>query len=250
MFTGKTVMITGASSGIGAATARHLAAQGAAVVLMARREEKLEKLAAEIGAEGGRALPCPGDVTSAEDVRRVVDTAVSSFGSLDAAFNNAGWGTAGVRLHELTDDVYDQIMDVNVRGGWNCMRYQIPAMLAHQGGTILNTSSTAGQFATGAAAPYVAAKHALIGLTRAAAAEYGDQGIRINALVVGTTRTELMEAVIERHPEVETQGVSRAIQRRMADPLEIARAAAWLLSEQSSFVTGAAVPVDGGCSAV
>ncbi|GAB2715084.1 SDR family NAD(P)-dependent oxidoreductase [Streptomyces bullii] len=251
MLKGKTVMITGASSGIGAATARYAAAQGAAVVLMARRKDKLENLAEEITAAGGRALPCPGDVTSDEDVRRVVDRAVDSFGSLDAAFNNAGWGTAGTRLHELPDDVYDRIMDVNVRGGWNCLRHQIPAMLAAgSGGSIVNTSSTAGQFATGAVAPYVAAKHAVIGLTRAAAAEYGDRGVRVNALVVGTTRTELMEEVVRRFPEVETHGVARAIQRRMADPLEIAQAAAWLLSDQSSFVTGAAVPVDGGCSAV
>ncbi|MFJ8665641.1 SDR family NAD(P)-dependent oxidoreductase [Streptomyces sp. NPDC093600] len=243
-------MITGASSGIGAATARYVAAQGAAVVLMARREDALKALAGEITAAGGRALARPGDVTSVRDVRDVVAAAVDTFGSLDAAFNNAGWGTAGARLHELPEEVYDQIMDVNVRGTWNCLRQQIPVMLAGKGGAIVNTSSIAGQFATGAAAPYVAAKHAVIGMTKAAAAEYGEQGIRVNALVVGTTRTELMEGVIERYPEVEKQAVARTIQRRMAEPLEIARAAAWLLSDDSSFVTGAAVPVDGGCSAV
>lgn len=250
MLKDRTVMITGASSGIGAATARYVAAQGAAVVLMARREDALKALAGEITAAGGRALACPGDVTSVRDVRDVVAAAVDTFGSLDAAFNNAGWGTAGARLHELPEEVYDQIMDVNVRGTWNCLRQQIPVMLAGKGGAIVNTSSIAGQFATGAAAPYVAAKHAVIGMTKAAAAEYGEQGIRVNALVVGTTRTELMEGVIERYPEVEKQAVARTIQRRMAEPLEIARAAAWLLSDDSSFVTGAAVPVDGGCSAV
>ncbi|MGW0463946.1 SDR family NAD(P)-dependent oxidoreductase [Streptomyces sp. NPDC003027] len=251
MLKDRTVMITGASSGIGAATARYVAAQGAAVVLMARREDALKALAGEITAAGGRALACPGDVTSVRDVREVVAAAVDSFGSLDAAFNNAGWGTAGARLHELPEEVYDQIMDVNVRGTWNCLRQQIPVMLAgNSGGAIVNTSSIAGQFATGAAAPYVAAKHAVIGMTKAAAAEYGEQGIRVNALVVGTTRTELMEGVIEQYPEVEKQAVARTIQRRMAEPLEIARAAAWLLSDDSSFVTGAAVPVDGGCSAV
>jgi NAD(P)-dependent dehydrogenase (short-subunit alcohol dehydrogenase family) len=248
---GSSVMITGASSGIGAAAARHFAEQGAAVLLMARREELLHRLVEEINAAGGRAASCAGDVTSPADVERAVAAAVRHFGSLDAAFNNAGWGAAGTPLHELPDAVYEQIMDVNVRGVWNCLRHQIPVMLdLGVRGAIVNTSSTAGQFATGAVAPYVAAKHAVIGLTKAAAAEYGDHGIRVNALVVGSTRTPLMEGAIREHPELEHGAASRAIQRRLADPLEIARAAAWLCSDQASFITGAAVPVDGGCSAV
>jgi len=251
MLTGKTIMITGASSGIGAAAADLFAARGAAVVLMARRADRLDEVAARIRLAGGQALSCPGDVTSQADVSRTVEAALEAFGSLHGAFNNAGWGTVGAKLHELPADVYDKIMDVNVRGGWNCLRAQIPAMLARGGGgSIVHTSSTAGRFATGAVAPYVVAKHAVIGLAKAAAAEYGSQGIRVNALVVGATRTELMEQAIRAYPEVETLGVARAIQRRMADPLEIARAAAWLLSDESSFVTGAEVPVDGGCGAV
>jgi NAD(P)-dependent dehydrogenase (short-subunit alcohol dehydrogenase family) len=244
-------MITGASSGIGAAAARHFAEQGAAVLLMARRRERLDRLAAEINAAGGRAESCAGDVTSPADVERAVSTAVARFGSLTAAFNNAGWGTAGTPLHQVPDEMYEQIMEVNLRGVWNCMRRQIPVML-EQGvpGAIVNTSSTAGQFATGAVAPYVAAKHAVIGLTKAAAAEYGDRGIRVNALVVGSTRTPLMEGAIRERPRGGRGTAARAIQRRLADPLEIAQAAAWLISDRASFVTGAAVPVDGGCSAV
>jgi NAD(P)-dependent dehydrogenase (short-subunit alcohol dehydrogenase family) len=246
-------MITGASSGIGAAAARHFAAQGAAVLLMARRKERLDRQIEEINVTGGRAVASAGDVTSAADVERAVAAAVRNFGGLDAAFNNAGWGTAGTPLHEVPDALYDQIMDVNVRGVWNCLRHQIPVMLDRGGrGAIVNTSSTAGQFATGAVAPYVAAKHAVIGLTKAAAAEYGDRGIRVNALVVGSTRTPLMEGAIqERSRQGEGRaGAARAIQHRLADPLEIARAAAWLCSDEASFITGAAVPVDGGCSAV
>ncbi|MBX7550439.1 glucose 1-dehydrogenase [Streptomyces sp. NPDC004232] len=246
----RTVMITGASSGIGAAAARLFAEQGAAVVLMARRVEKLRTIAGDIAAAGGRALVTVGDVTEPDDVERAVSRAVEEFGRLDAAFNNAGWGSIGTPLHETDDAVFRQIMDVNVQGVWNCLKRQIPVMLEQGHGAIVNTCSTAGSFATGAIAPYVAAKHAVLGLTKAAAAEYGERGVRVNALMVGSTRTELMEQAIERVPQLEQAAVARAIQQRLADPLEVARAAAWLCSDQASFVTGAGVPVDGGCSAV
>ncbi|MFE6053660.1 SDR family oxidoreductase [Kitasatospora sp. NPDC056446] len=244
-------MITGASSGIGAAAARLFAAEGASVVLMARREDALHRLAEEIRAENGRAEVAAGDVTVPADVERAVDRALTAFGRLDAAFNNAGWGTLGTELHATDTAVFDRIMDVNVRGVWNCLKYQLPAMLEQgEGGAIVNTSSTAGLFATGAISPYVAAKHAVLGLTRAAAAEYGQRGIRINALMVGATRTELLEGAIRALPQVETVAIDRTVQRRIAEPVEVARAAAWLLSDQASYTTGGAVPVDGGCSAV
>ncbi|MFJ1914418.1 SDR family NAD(P)-dependent oxidoreductase [Streptomyces sp. NPDC088147] len=249
--TGKTVMVTGASSGIGEAAARLLAAEGAAVVLMARREERLREITGEINGAGGRAVAAPGDVRSAADVERAVALAVDRFDSLDGAFNNAGWGSLGTPLHEMDDADYDRIMDTNVRGVWNCLRHQIPVMLRQEsGGSIVNTSSTAGLFATGAAAPYVAAKHAVAGLTKAAAAEYGGRGIRVNSLMVGATRTELMDEAISVMPQLEELSVGRAIQRRLADPREIAQAVVWLCGDRSSFVTGASVPVDGGCSAV
>lgn len=243
-------MITGASSGIGAAAARLFAAEGAAVVLTARRAEPLETLAEEIRGLGGRALAVPGDVTRAEDMAHVVERAVDTFGHLDAAFNNAGYATAGLPLHEIDDATYEQTIDVNLRGVWNCLRHQIPAMLdSGRGGAVVNTSSVAGTAATGASAAYVAAKHAVIGLTKAAAADYGVRGIRVNALVVGSTRTEMMEQVLQQAPELEEAFAAASIQRRMADPVEVARTAAWLCSDQASFVTGAAVPVDGGATA-
>lgn len=247
---GKVAMITGASSGIGAAAARLFAREGAAVVVTARREERLRELAEEITGAGGRALAVPGDITRAEDVERVVRAAVDTFGRLDCAFNNAGFATAGTVLHEMGQDVYERTMDVNVRGVWNCLSHQIPELLRGGGGAIVNTSSVAGQRATGASAAYVAAKHAVLGLTRAAAAEYAQRGIRINALVVGSTLTEMMDQVIQELPQLKERFEDDTLQKRMADPAEVAQAAVWLCSERSSFVTGAAIAVDGGATAV
>ncbi|MFE6956612.1 SDR family NAD(P)-dependent oxidoreductase [Streptomyces sp. NPDC057696] len=247
---GRVVMITGASSGIGAAAARLFAGRNAPVVLMARRQQQLDALVGEIEADGGRAVAVVGDVRRGEDVERAVATAVDRFGRLDAAFNNAGHATLGKDLHETPDDDYDAVMDINVRGVWNCLRHQIGAMLLTGGGSIVNTASTAGLIATGVGAPYVAAKHAVIGLTKAAAAEYGTRGVRVNALAVGSTLTEMMESVIDQAPGIEKTFFARAVQQRFAAPSEVAEAAMWLCSDASSFVTGATVPVDGGVLAV
>ncbi|MFE9635286.1 SDR family NAD(P)-dependent oxidoreductase [Streptomyces sp. NPDC006463] len=247
---GKAVMITGASSGIGAAAARLFAQEGADVVLMARREDQLTLLAKEIVEGGRRATAVVGDVTDPGDVERAVAATVQAYGRLDGAFNNAGWATAGTALHETDDEVFDRVIDVNLRGVWNCLKHQIRAMLAAgSGGSIVNTASVAGVLATGATASYIAAKHGVVGLTKAAADEYGDQGIRVNSLVVGSTLTELMQQVLHDTPALEEPFVSRSAQKRMARPVEIAQAAAWLLSGRSSFLTGAAVPVDGGWTA-
>lgn len=247
---GKTIMITGCSSGIGAAAARLFAEEGANVVLMARREERLRDLVEEITKSGGTAMAAAGDVVREDDVARAVTTAVERFGRLDGAFNNAGWASVGRLLHETDPADFDRVMDVNVRGVWNCLRRQIPAMLADgYGGSIVNTSSVAGVQAPGSGSPYVAAKHAVLGLTRAAAAEYAERGIRVNALVVGSARTELMDEVLEKAPELEHQFVHRSPQKRMAAPREVAEAAAWLCSARASFVTGAAMAVDGGWTA-
>ncbi|WP_432127524.1 SDR family NAD(P)-dependent oxidoreductase [Streptomyces sp. bgisy082] len=245
---GKTVVITGASSGIGAAAAELFVLEGAQVVLTARRKDRLLDVVDRIGARGGKAVAVVADVTRAEEMRTVVRTAVETFGGVDAAFNNAGWTSTGTPMHLMDDEEYDRIMDVNARGVWNAMRAEIAVML-ERGGSIVNTSSVAGVRATGASAPYIAAKHAVIGLSRAAADEYAKHGIRVNAMAVGSTRTELMEQVLSDTPALLGPFTERSIQRRLADPVEIARTAAWLCSDRSSFTTGAVIPVDGGWTA-
>jgi NAD(P)-dependent dehydrogenase (short-subunit alcohol dehydrogenase family) len=244
---GKVALITGASSGIGAAAARVFAKEGAAVVLTARREDRLVELVEELTAKGARAAHVVVDVTVSSDAVRAVEVAVDRFGRLDAAFNNAGYGAGRTPLHLMEDDVYDAIMDTNVRGVFNCLRPEIAAMLENpDGGAIVNTSSTGGLVATPVAAPYVASKHAVLGLTKAAAAEYGAQGIRVNAVAPGTTRSEMIAEWFEQNPGAEEALHSMTPQPRTAEPKEIAEAAAWLCSDRASFVTGTTLAVDGG----
>ncbi|MET7365493.1 glucose 1-dehydrogenase [Streptomyces sp. NPDC005566] len=247
LLNGKVVLITGASSGIGAAAARVFSQEGATVVLAARREDRLAALAAELRDKGGQAAHVVCDVTVAEDAARAVDFTVNTFGRLDSAFNNAGLGGDRTPLHLMSDDVYDAVMDTNVRGVWNCLRYEIAAMLPNGGGcSIVNNSSVGGLVAIPAAAPYIAAKHAVVGLTRAAADEYAQQGIRVNAVAPGTTRSEITADWFGRNPGLEEMVNSRTPQGRTAEPEEIANAAAWLLSDRCPFLTGTVLPVDGG----
>ncbi|WP_328911104.1 glucose 1-dehydrogenase [Streptomyces sp. NBC_00234] len=242
----KVVLITGASSGIGAAAARVFAQEGAKVVLAARREERLAALVGELRDKGAEAAYVVTDVSVADEVSRAVDFAVSTYGRLDSAFNNAGLGGDRTPMHLMGDDVYDTLMDTNVRSVWNCLRYEIAAMLEQGGGTIVNNSSVAGLVAIPAAAPYIASKHAVVGLTRAAADEYAKQGIRVNAVAPGTTRSEITADWFGRNPGLEEMVNSLTPQGRTAEPEEIAAAAAWLLSDRCPFLTGTVMPVDGG----
>ncbi|MEV6259495.1 glucose 1-dehydrogenase [Streptomyces sp. NPDC051784] len=243
----RVVLITGASSGIGAAAARVFSDEGATVVLAARREDRLASLVGELTGKGAQAAYVVCDVTVPEDAARAVGYAVDTYGRLDGAFNNAGLGGDRTPLHLMGDDVYDAVMDVNVRGVWNCLRHEIAAMLENPGRcSIVNNSSVGGVVAIPAAAPYIAAKHAVVGLTRAAADEYAQQGIRVNAVAPGTTRSEITADWFGRNPGLEDMVNSMTPQGRTAEPEEIAQAAAWLLSDRSPFLTGTVLPVDGG----
>ncbi|MEU3711226.1 SDR family NAD(P)-dependent oxidoreductase [Streptomyces catenulae] len=251
ILSGKVSLITGSSSGIGAAAARVFAREGSAVVLIARREERLAALVKELQQTGAEAEYVVADVSRSADMRRAVDFTVERFGRLDTAFNNAGYACGRTPLHLMADEEYDPVMDTNVRGLFNCLRPEITAMLAAgNGGAIVNTSSVGGLVASPVAAPYVASKHAVIGLTKAAAAEYGGEGIRVNAIAPGTTRSELVEAWYAQNPGIEQELHRTTPQPRTADPEETAQAAAWLCSERSSYVTGVTLPVDGGFTAL
>ncbi|WSX64566.1 glucose 1-dehydrogenase [Streptomyces sp. NBC_00986] len=248
LLAGKAVLITGASSGIGAGAARVFAEQGAVVVLAARREERLRALVEELRGGGFEACYRVADVRRGEEVRGLVEYAVERYGRLDAAFNNAGAGLERSPLHLLEDDAYDVVMDTNVRGVWNCMRSEIAAMLGCGGGAIVNTSSVGGLVASSAGAPYIASKHAVIGLTKAAAVEYAGEGIRVNALAPGLTRSEMVRERL-RDPHTGGRALRSAPQQRAADPREVAQAAAWLCSDLAGFVTGTTLSVDGGRTA-
>jgi NAD(P)-dependent dehydrogenase (short-subunit alcohol dehydrogenase family) len=241
---GQVGIVTGASRGIGAATAAALAAAGAAVVLAARDEAALQRVAERIGGDGGRALVAPTDVGDAAAIERMVEQTVDEFGRLDVACNNAaGGGQAPTRIVDLPIDVYDSAIAITLRSVFVSMKYEIPAMLASGGGAIVNMASTAGLEAVGGLAGYVSAKHGVIGLTKTAALEYADQGIRVNAIAPGPILTENLERAGE---EMQRRAAAAMPMRRVGRPEEIADAVVWLCSSHASYITGHTLPIEGG----
>lgn len=240
---GKVAIVTGASRGIGATTARVFADRGATVMLAARDEQALVGVAEAIEAVGGRTLVVPTDVNDAPSVERLVERAMEEFGRLDVAVNNAGGSHPPVALADLDPTEFDRIVGVNLRGVFLCMKYEIPAMLEAGGGAIVNMSSTVGLRGWQGLGAYVAAKHGVIGLTESGALDYADRGIRINAIAAGSIMTDRIGAL----PEEQRAPIARAIpMHRIGLPEEVAATAAWLCSEDAAFVTGAVVSVDGG----
>lgn len=240
---GRVALVAGASRGIGAVTARAFADAGAAVVLGARDEAALRRVAADIRERGGRALAVPLDVGDAGSCERIVDAALAEFGRLDAAFNNATDGPPPAPLHEIDPDDFDRGIRANVRGTFLGMKYQIPAMLAGGGGAIVNMASVAGMRATAGLAAYVAGKAGIIGLTRVAALDYADRGIRVNVVAPGPILTHHLATAGE---EAQRMAGQSTPMRRVGRSGEVADAVLWLCSERSSFVTGVVLPIDGG----
>jgi NAD(P)-dependent dehydrogenase (short-subunit alcohol dehydrogenase family) len=244
---GKAAVVTGAAGGIGRGVALELAREGAAVLVsdLAGASAGGEETVALIEAEGGTAAFTPCDVTSADDCAALVDTALDRFGRLDCAVNNAGIAVHKP-LAEVTEAEYDRVLAVNLKGVFLGMRAQIPAMVERGGGAIVNIASVAGLVAVPLISPYTASKHGIIGLTRNAAMEYGTAGVRVNAVCPNAIRTPLMDA----SPPDFVAGLIRpqAIPR-VGEPEEVGFAVAYLCSDRAAFVTGVALPVDGGYAA-
>lgn len=247
LLAGKVAFITGAGRGIGAAAARLFAAEGARVLLAARSEDQLKAVAEEIRASGGVADHAVCDLADPASVRGAVDRAVELYGRLDVAYNNAATGQPPGPLDELSEADFDHVYAVNLKGPWVAMSAEITAMRATAGrGAIVNTSSVGALMANPQLPAYGALKRALNSLTESAAATYGPEGIRVNAVAPGTTLTELLFEWDERSPGTVDALNARTPLGRAAEPQEIAEAAAWLLSDRASYVTGAVLRVDGG----
>jgi NAD(P)-dependent dehydrogenase (short-subunit alcohol dehydrogenase family) len=249
---GKVALVTGGGGGIGRAAALAFAREGARVAVADFAAAAAHDTVAQINAAGGQAITLTGDVTRARDVRAMVEDTVTAYGRLDCAFNNAGIApyqvdASGKKTAEWSEESFDRMIAVNLKGVWLCMKEEIPRMQGQGGGAIVNTASIAGLIGLVTSSAYVAAKHGVIGLTKTAALEYADAKIRINAVCPGFIKTQMTEDTMRRRGEAI---LGQIPVRRMGEPGEIAEMVVWLCSERASYVTGAAYNVDGGWMAV
>lgn len=242
---GRVALVTGGGSGIGAATARRFARAGASVVVADIAEAGASAVAAEITSGGGRAVAIGADVTDGEQVDAMMALATDAFGGLDLAFNNAGISGTYGPLADLSVEEWQRTIDVNLTGVFRCIRAEVPLMLARGGGSIVNTSSAAGQMGFAMLPAYVAAKHGVVGLTRSAALEYARVGIRVNAVLPGTVHTPMMEAFAGSVEGVAAMAAPSPA-GRAGTPEEVAEAAVWLSTDAARFVNGHCLAVDGG----
>ena len=242
---GKVAFVTGAASGIGRVTALAFARHGAKVVAADIDDEGSRRTAGMIQDLGGQALAVRCDVTRGGDVRAALDRTVRTFGRLDCAFNNAGAEQRPQLTADMTEEEWDRIIAVNLRSVFLCLKYEIPLLLEHGGGAIVNTSSGAGVKVFGRGAAYAAAKHAVVGLTKDAALDYAGSNIRINAICPGIIDTEMMDRFTGGTPEGRDRVIAQEPIGRMGRPEEIAAAVVWLCSDAASFVTGHAMVADG-----
>lgn len=246
IFTDKVAIVTGGSYGIGRAAAVAFAERGAKVVIADYIEDKEEETLKLIKAVGSEGLFIRCDVSNNNDVKAMADTTVATFGRLDYAFNNAGIEGTTANIPDCTEENWDKTISINLKGIWLCMKYEIPQMLKQGKGAIVNCASVAGLIGFSGLPAYVASKHAVVGLTKTAALENSQQNIRINAVCPGVIHTAMIDRITGKDKEVEKQYIGMEPMGRMGDPKEVGEAITWLCSDSASFITGIALPVDGG----
>ena len=245
-FSERVALITGGSQGIGAAIAAAFVRAGAAVAITARSDDRLQQTAAELRDGGGRVLAVPADVTDEDAVRALVERCVEEFGGLDFAINNATDGPMPAPLADIPSDGFSVGIRTNINGTFYGMKHQIPAMISSGGGVIINMASVAGLGATSNLAAYVSGKAGIIALSKSAALDYADQGIRINVIAPGPILTDHLRAAGDRAQQFAAQSVPLG---RIGTTADVAACVLWLCSDDASFITGVTVPVDGGQSA-
>ncbi len=251
-FEGKVAIVTGGSSGLGAAAALQFAREGAKVVVAARRADKSEAVVREIEALGAEGLFVRTDVSKRADIEALVEATLARFGRLDCAVNNAGIvGPLMTPVAEITEEGWDETININLKAVWMSMKYEIPAMLKHGGGAIVNISSIYGFKPSDVGhAPYCTTKFALIGLSKSAAIDYAQQGIRVNVVAPGFTRSEMVNPNVEETAAFFKVLASRySAMNRLGESEETANAITWLCSDAARFVNGAVLAVDGGDTA-
>jgi NAD(P)-dependent dehydrogenase (short-subunit alcohol dehydrogenase family) len=245
---GKVALVTGSASGIGRATALTFAREGAKLIIADMNEDGGHQTVHMITENGGSAIFVQTDVTQATAVETLISKAIETYGRLDCAHNNAGvTQRAYPSTAEYPEDDWHRVLAVNLTGVWLCMKYEIPQMLRHGGGAIVNTASVAGLVGLAGRSAYVASKHGVVGITRTAALEYAQQGIRVNCVCPGYIRTPMVAYVLQHAgAQMEAQMVAREPIGRLGTPEEIAETVVWLCSDAASFVTGHTMTVDGG----
>lgn len=247
----KVALITGGSSGIGRATAISMAKEGAEVLISDVNGEGGAETVRLIENEGGTASYITADVSRTDEVKTMMDTVVHRYGKLDIAVNSAGIGGDLNAIHDQTEESFEQVMNINVKGLWLCMKHAIPLMLANEnGGVIVNLASVAGLIGFPGGSIYSASKHAVIGLTKSAALEFASKGIRVNAVCPSFINTPMVSAMIEDQPRLADNVSVASPMRRLGTPEEIADAILWLSSDNASFVNGIALAADGGLTAM
>jgi NAD(P)-dependent dehydrogenase (short-subunit alcohol dehydrogenase family) len=246
-FENKVALVTGAGSGLGLATAKAFAEAGASVVLADWHEEAVRSAAADLAANGHKALAIRCDVANDADVEAMVAKIVAEFSRLDAAYNNAGVQNALAETADATREDFDRVMGINLRGVWACMKFELQQMRKQRSGAIVNCSSLGGLIGGAERGTYHAAKHGVIGFTKSAALEYGTKGIRVNAVCPGLIQTPMSDQMVAEGQGDALKAIEKMIPMgRVGRPEEIASSVLWLCSDAASYVTGQSISVDGG----